>query len=139
MRAVKILPPAFQRYQEIGGALDFTVFEHSMGTMEESLSAISEATPCNNGFKLGALRRLGYRLIDERAFFGDWYDADTGKIKKLGCWQIDDGTELKDPVLENLDGLNIVSGGITSPEAGSGGEFAYAFSFPPHMSRRTTG
>jgi hypothetical protein len=52
-------------------------------------------------------------------------------LLKLGNYTNADGAELHNPKLKNLDRVKIMSGGAPVPEAGAGGEFAYAYSYSP--------
>lgn len=132
MKRIEKLPPAFKRYDKMLGVLDFAVFDDATGTEEEILSAIPQTLRHSNSFDGEALRLLGCRRIRERAFFGDWYDLDSGHLLKVGGWRTADGRELENPKLNKLDGVKIMSGAAPCPDAGAGGQFAYAFSCPPY-------
>ena len=129
MQRVEKLPPAFKRFHKMSGVLDFAVFEGASGTKEEILSAISQAIPNANVDRLSS---LGSRRIKERAFFGDWYDRDSGMLLRLGSYDTADGQTLTNPKLKKLQGVKIVSGAVNIPDPGGGGQFAYAFSHPPY-------
>lgn len=132
MERIAKLPPAFKRYTKMFGALNFAVFDRADGTEEEVLFAIAKALPdaCNLDAK--KLRSLGFRRIGERKFFGDWYDPENGMLLKIGNYKTADGSNLENPVLKTLDRVKITSGTSTCPDAGIGGQFAYAFSTPPY-------
>ncbi|PJR17072.1 hypothetical protein [Sinorhizobium meliloti] len=130
MNRIEKLPPAFERFDKMLGVLDFAVFENAGGTEEEVLSAVPQALRHFHRFDAGKLRSLGSRRITEKAFFGDWYDPDSGNLLRLGRYKTADGRQLTDPVLSSLDGVKIMSGGSSCPE--TGGQFAYAFSSPPY-------
>jgi hypothetical protein len=132
MKLLEKLPSAFKRYDKMRGVLDFAVFEDAGGTEEEILSAIPQALRHSRTFDAERLRSLGCRRIRERKFFGDWYEFDGGKLLKIGSYKTANGSELKDPKLKKLDGVKIISGASPCPEAGAGGQFAYAFSRPPY-------
>jgi hypothetical protein len=132
MKRLAKLPSAFERYDEMLGVLDFAVVEEANGDEEEILSAFPHALPHAQTFDAVKLRSLGCRHISERTFFGDWYELENGKLLKLGDYTTTDGLKLQNPKLESLDSVKIVSGASTCPEAGSGGNFAYAFSKPPY-------
>lgn len=132
MKRIEKLPPAFNRYDKMLGVLDFAVFDDATGTEEEILSVIPQTLRHSNSFDAEALRLLGCRRIRERAFFGDWYDLDSGHLLKVGGWRTADGRELENPKLKKLDGVKIMSGAAPCPDAGAGGQFAYAFSCPPY-------
>ncbi len=130
MNRIEKLPPAFERFDDMLGVLDFAVFENAGGTAEEVLSAIPQALRHFHRYDAGKLRALGSRRITEKAFFGDWYDPDSGNLLRLGRYKTADGSQLTDPVLSSLDGVKIISGASACPE--TGGQFAYAFSSPPY-------
>ena len=75
---------------------------------------------------------LSNREIDRLAFFGEWYDAATGSLLNIGKYTSSDGKVLINPKLRDLRGTRLVSGGGPIPEVGTGGQFAYAFSFTPY-------
>ena len=77
------------------------------------------------------LKLLGFRRIDLGAFYGDWYDVDGDALLKFGTITTDDGRNLVNPRLRDLDRMT-VSRAFHIPEAGMGGQFAYAFSEPPY-------
>jgi hypothetical protein len=129
MRTVKTLPPAFDRFRAIGGALIFAVYEDAKGDDAAALAGISTAMP---NLDITKLKSLGYRSIDKRTFFGDWYDAESGALMRLGRLETRDGQELIDPKFNELVGVEIVAEGSVLPEAGAGGQFAYAFSWTPY-------
>jgi hypothetical protein len=129
MRVVETLPLAFARFSQIGGALSFAVYENAEDNDAEALAGISSSVP---DLHLDTLKSLGFRRIDKLAFFGDWYDAGTGAVLKLGRFSTRDGEELVNPKLMDLDDVDIVSGGSPLPEVGAGGQFAYAFSWTPY-------
>ena len=133
MQKIKKLPPAFKRFGRMGGVLNFAVFDDADGTDDEILSAVAQAS--KREFDLEKLRSLGSRRIDERAFFGDWYDRETGSLLLRGSYKTADGMELQNPRLKKLDRVKIMSGAAPCPEAGAGGQFAYAFSQPPYPLR----
>jgi hypothetical protein len=132
MTPIEKLPSAFKRYRKMLGVLDFAVFEDAAGTEEEILSVIPQALRHSHKFDADQLRQLGCRRITERAFYGHWYDLDNGHLLKVGGWRTADGRELENPKLKKLDGVKIMSGAAPCPEAGAGGQFAYAFSCPPY-------
>jgi len=132
MKLVDNLPPAFKRYEKMLGVLDFAVFDEANGTEEEILSAIPQVLRHSNSFDAARLRLLGCKRIRESAFFGEWYDPDSGNLLKVGNYRAADGSELQNPTLKKLDGVKIMSGASSCPEPGAGGEFAYAFSNPPY-------
>ena len=132
MQRTEKLPPPFKRYQKMLGALDFAMFEDTGGTEEDILSAMSQVFSGARRFDAERLRALGCRRLRERPFFGEWYDLESGMLLKLGTYTTADGTKLHNPKLTKLDRMKIMSGAAPCPEAGAGGEFAYAFSNPPY-------
>lgn len=132
MRRVAKLPPVFKRYKKMWGVLDFAVFEEATGSEEEIVSAIREALPLKSSFDAQALRALGSRPIRERAFFGDWYEHETGNLIKVGGFRTASGEELENPVLKKLDRVAITSSASPAPDTRGGGQFAYAFSTAPY-------
>ena len=129
MKTVERLPREFGRFRQIGGALQFAVYEDAGEDEAEALAAISSAIPDLNA---DTLKSLGCRRIDKRRFFGDWYDAETDSVLKIGEYATSDGKKLVNPRLKDLEGIHIRSGGSPLPEAGAGGQFAYAFSWTPY-------
>ena len=129
MKTVERLPREFGRFRQIGGALQFAVYEDVGEDEAEALSAISSAIPDLNA---DTLKSVGCRRIDKRRFFGDWYDAETDSVLKIGEYATSDGKKLVNPRLKDLEGIHIRSGGSPLPEAGAGGQFAYAFSWTPY-------
>ena len=129
MKAVERLPREFGRLRQIGGVLQFAVYEDAGDDEAEALAAISSAIPDLN---TDTLKSLGCRRIDKRSFFGDWYDAETDSVLKIGEYTTSDGKKLVNPRLKDLEGIHIRSGGSPLPEAGAGGQFAYAFSWTPY-------
>jgi hypothetical protein len=129
MRVVENLPTAFERFQQIGGVLDFMVFEDAHGGDAEPLAAMAAAVP---GWCVKASEALSNREIDRLAFFGEWCDAETGSLLKLGQYTSSEGKVLVNPKFRDLQGIQLDSGGGPIPEAGTGGQFAYAFSFTPY-------
>jgi len=134
MRIVGNLPAAFERFTQIGGALHFVVFEDAHGGDAEALTAIASSVP---GCRANSSETLTNRQIGKLAFFGDWYDAATGSLLKIGEYTDSDGNVIVNPKLRNLRGVRLVSGGGPIPEIGTGGQFAYAFSSTPYGLRTT--
>jgi len=130
------LPAAFHRFREIGGVLEFAVFDGIQGDRESALDAICATLPDADKNKL---RALGYRCIDDRTFFGDWYNDENRLLLRIGSYSTSDGRTLTDPALVDLEGVKITHGGGPIPEPGDGGQFAYAFSWTPYglQARRT--
>jgi hypothetical protein len=129
MRVVENLPREFERFRQIGGALHFAVYEDAAEDETEALVAIGSTIP---DLDTDTLKSLGCKRIDKRSFFGDWYDAGTDSVLRIGEFTLSDGTKLINPRLKDLEGMDIRSGGSPLPEAGAGGQFAYAFSWTPY-------
>lgn len=124
------LPPAFARYEEILGVLKFCAFAGIDALTEAiALDAIAEAIP---NLDRDALRDIGFRSLGYRDFLGEWCDPLHARLIARGSRSTHDGRQLVDPYLEDLEGLSFQSGASEIPEAGSGGNFAYAFSHPPY-------
>jgi hypothetical protein len=119
------LPQMFNEFAEVGGVLEFGVFENAQGEREEVLEAIAATIA---GIDKEALVRLGARQVDRSAFFGDWCDSET-KLINRGRVTTADGRVLINPFLVDLEGLPIVTAGATPPPSP---QFAYAFSMPPY-------
>lgn len=123
------LPREFKRYWKIGGVLHFAAYSDADGDEETIAPAIGTLLRDPD---LGKLRELGSRPIKQPKFFGDWYDLTSGDLMQLGTWRTEDERDLVDPRLKQLQGVRVSSGGAPIPEAGSGGQFAYAFTRPPY-------
>jgi hypothetical protein len=108
MRQLTRLPSAFKRFAGMGGAVDFVVFEEADGSEADCLAAIPAALQPRTTLHIETLRQLGCRRIDERTFFGNRYDANSGRLD----WADRGNRQL--------------------PVPGSGGQFAYAFCDPPY-------
>jgi hypothetical protein len=134
MRIVGNLPAAFERFTQIGGALHFVVFEDAHGGDAEALTAIASSVP---GWCTNSSETLINRQIGRLAFFGDWYDAATGSLLKIGEYTDSEGKVIVNPKLRDLRGVRHVSGGGPIPAIGTGGQFAYAFSWTPYGLRTT--
>ena len=132
MRRVASLPAAFGRFAEMGGVLNFAVFEEAQGTEEETLSVIPAVLAPGRSFDARRLAELGRRRIGEAAFFGDWYDFASGMLLRDGDVVLNDGTQLHRPRLADLAGREIRSASAALPQTGAGGNFAYAFSWTPY-------
>lgn len=132
MQLIEKLPSPFQRYQEIGGVLDFAVFENVGDANQDIFSAIRCALPSDASFYPGRLNAFGYKRIERREFFGDWYDLDAKKLIQRGSYTTEDGLNIENPLLEDIEDVKIRIGGFSSPDPGVGGQFGYAFLCPPH-------
>ena len=132
MERVQKLPSVFERARKAGVVLDFAMFDGAIGTEAEIVDAVPQVFARRSNFDAGRLRTLGSRVIWKRQFLGDWYDPENKALIKFGDWRTDDGRELHNPLLKTLDRVRFQSGGIEIPDAGTGGNFAYAFSSPPY-------
>ena len=129
MRRLEALPRCFDRFAAIGGVIEFAVFDEA--GPGDDLAAIAAML----GLDAAAMDRLGElacRERDEAGLFGDWFDPATGKLIRRGAWTLDDGRRVVDPYLVDLQGAKAIAGGTELPEAGSGGELAFAFLHPPY-------
>lgn len=124
-------PSALRQYHDVGGVLWIWPFDDADGSVDEAVAAIGTVI---QGADLNALRDLGFREIGDAEFYGDWYDADTALLVRRGTWRTENAT-LENPRLRDLDDFRVVSGGVSTPRAGNGGQFAYAFGFPPYPLR----
>ena len=129
MRAVKKLPAAFGRYEQIGGALHFVVFDDAQGSDAEARAAMATSVP---GWRPNASEALSCREIDRLSFFGEWYDPATKSLLRIGEYTTSEGRALVNPKLKELRGVEVISGAGPIPEVGTGGEFAYGFSWTPY-------
>ena len=123
------LPVEFRRYHEIGGALVFAAFDNAEGDIGSALSAIGKVIP---DAKVDRLRALGARSLSYKTFFGDWYDLASGDLLRFGSVTTADGRSLGNPRLRDLEGVAVSGEVHPIPEVGVGGQFAYAFSWPPY-------
>lgn len=129
MQVVQNLSPAFERYTQIGGALNFSVFEQARGGDAEARTAMARSVP---GWREESSKALNPREIEKRAFFGEWCDTATMSLVRIGRWTTAEGKVVVNPKLRDLKGVQLVSGGCPIPEAGAGGELAYAFYWTPY-------
>ncbi|MBL8546822.1 MAG: hypothetical protein JNL81_10175 [Hyphomonadaceae bacterium] len=132
MHRVDPLPASFSRYRELWGVVEFAVFDDADGDPDTIFKTICSAAPIDDR---EALRAIGFRLIDDAAFYGDWYDPATGDLLLLGEYTFEGGRKFRNAPLRELEGLQQMSGGSGIPEAGAGGQFAYAFAHPPYTMR----
>jgi hypothetical protein len=138
MRRLEKLPPAFKRFEAVGGAIDFTIFEDADGD-DAAIEGICRVFADDAGFDRARLAALGGRAVGRRRFLGDWCDPESNALLKRGDWSAASGKHLRDPPLTALARERIVSGGFSPPSPGSGGQFAYAFSEPPYGLRSKPG
>jgi hypothetical protein len=129
LQIVEKLPWAFKRFSEIGGALEFSVFEQAQWGEGAARAAMARAVP---GWREESAKALNPREIDKQGLLGEWCDAATMSLIKVGSWTAEDGKVFTNPRLRDLKGIRLVSGGCSIPEVGAGGELAYAFSWTPY-------
>lgn len=127
-------PASFTHYHEIGGAVIFRVFDDADGTEDEAFDVICRCVPdCN----ADALRAIGFSVIDDAKFFGDWYDLESAALVRRGDFTLESGRRLLDAKLVEFEGERVLHGGNPVPEPGAGGNLAWAFAFPPYGLRAT--
>ncbi|MGF7150494.1 hypothetical protein FHS96_004152 [Sphingomonas zeicaulis] len=131
-------PASIERYQAIGGVLDIMLFEEAEGNEDEILDAIGLTLDAPD-YRREVLRAIGGRRIDEATLFGSWFDPATGRLVARGSRTLADGRKLENASLGALDGLDVSGGSYDIPEAGSGGELAYAFAITPYGLRASPG
>lgn len=119
------LPPAFARYAQAGGVIEFHVFSDVAGDEEVVLAAIAHVLP---GADTARLRELGARVISSDIFFGDWHDPTTGRL-----------VSRRRAITSPADGDRLVVIEIPSPNPGSDGNFAFAFLEPPYSLQASEG
>lgn len=129
MRSVEKLPASIRRYRNLGGVLDFALFEEAVGSEDEILSAVPQALRGHRVYDREKRRRLGGRRIDERAFFGEWYDPESSAILRLGH-HFGGGRIFKDPKLLDIDGIKLLNSSMPLPEPGEGGIFLFTIHVP---------
>ncbi|MFT4074251.1 MAG: hypothetical protein QM647_01885 [Asticcacaulis sp.] len=126
--AVQALKP----YYEMGGILQFVVYDGAQDAEKDSLAAIHDRLASIGSLNESAFKRLNNRHISAAQFFGDWYDPTDGGLIKLGSVMTADGQTLTNPKVRSLEKLQVVSSGGPGVEVGSGGQFAYAYLNPPY-------
>ncbi len=125
-------PSTFRRFGEMGGVLEFTLFEEAEDDEAAALAAIGAVLGASG---LEDLRQLGCRVIDDETFFGDCFDPASRALLHRGTVTLKSKKTLVKPKLIDLDGQAILSASNSLDEPGSGGQFAYAFSSPPYGMR----
>lgn len=134
----ELVPAAFdkgllRRIKKLGCVIDVSAFEANDGELETCRQAISQTFGPDRTDAI--LFSVSPRKLRERKFFGDWLNLDTGKLIKRGTYKNDAGDELIDPTMEKLFKFGARSSACEIPDAGSGGQFAYAFLCPPYSLR----
>lgn len=127
-----VLPAAFSRYDRLGGALEFALFDDADGSPEQIVEAVGQALPACSSFSGERLLQLGCRQIDQQQFFGSYLDEDGRDLIRRGTWRTADGQQFTDATFRQLAGLQVTSGGHSPPDPGEGGNFALGFAFPVH-------
>ncbi len=134
------LPPAFARFEEIGGELAFAIFDDADGDDEAVLQVIAQVLddPMDDPVDIDLLRKHGYRRVDLAGFLGDCCDPKTSTLIARGTHRSGRGEIYVNPTLAALDDLprlSSSSSGIVRPGDVNGEKFAYAFSKPPYRLR----
>jgi hypothetical protein len=141
------LPPVVDKFEE-RGALRYSFFQTSSGDIAQLREAISRHFQESDdkgpfwrllSFKDEVLDELPRRVIDARTFLGDRYDLDRKTLVLFG------NGYLNGKVRENPTYAELIAEGVRSrtsssanvfghptPETGSGGQYAYAFTQSPH-------
>ena len=131
------LPPAFARFDEIGGELEFAIFDDADGDDEAVMRVIAQVLddPNDDPVNIDLLRDRGYRRVDLAGFLGDCCDPNTGTLIARGTHRAPTGEIYVNPTLVALDDLprfSSSSDGIATPGDVDGEKFAYAFTKPPY-------
>ena len=129
------LPAAFSRYDRLGGALEFAIFDDADDSPQAVAEAIRLALPRSATFSAERLLELGSRQINEKQFFGSYLSEDGRDLIRRGTWRTADGQQFTDATFRQLAGLQVKSGGHSPPDPGEGGNFALGFAFPVHGPR----
>lgn len=122
----------FKPYYQMGGVLQFVVYEGAQEGESASRAAIHDGLVNTGSLNENAFGKLKGRQISSDQFFGDWYDPIDGSLIKLGSITTVDGKNLSNPKLVSLEKLRIASSGGPGVEVGAGGQFAYAYLNPPY-------
>lgn len=122
----------FKPYYEMGGVLQFVVYDGAQDAENDSLAAIHDGLANTGNLNESAFKKLKGRQISPVQFFGDWYDSADGNLIKLGNITTIDGQSFTNPKLLSLEKLQVMSSGSPGVEVGAGGQFAYAYLNPPY-------
>lgn len=122
----------FKPYYEMGGVLQFVVYDGARDAEKDSLAAIHDGLANTGSLNESAFEKLKSRQISPVQFFGDWYDSTDGNLIKLGNITTIDGQNFTNPKLLSLEKLQVKSSGSPGVEVGAGGQFAYAYLNPPY-------
>lgn len=140
MKQIAPLPPIFHEFHQTGGVLEFAAFEDAQGTEDEIIEAIASTLNHIAPVNTEALRSIGPRRITRQQFLGDWHDPESAALIRVGDWKIEGEKKLRtNPRFADIGQKKIVSGGGPIPEAGAGGQFAFAFTDPPYGLRASYG
>jgi hypothetical protein len=133
LKQIKFEKGLLRTMAKMGCAIRICAYEAESGDSEVCRIAIGQTfgKDCDHQ----VLASIEPRKMRERSFFGDWLDFDTGKLIKRGTHSNDAGVELINPTLLQLANFRARSSGGDIPEAGEGGQFAYAFLCPPYSLR----
>jgi len=122
----------FKPYYEMGGVLQFVVYDGAQDAEIDALAAIHDGLVNTGSLNESAFEKLTGRKISEAQFWGDWYDPADGSLIKLGNVTTTDGRSFTNTKLLSLEKLQVVSGGSPGVDVGAGGQFAYAYLNPPY-------
>ncbi|WP_090646455.1 hypothetical protein [Asticcacaulis taihuensis] len=122
----------FKPYYQMGGVLQFIVYDGAQDGESDSMAAIHDGLANTGSLNESAFAKLKGRQISLGQFFGDWYDPADGGLIKLGSVTTVGGQNLSNPKLVSLENLQVASSGGPGVEVGAGGQFAYAYLNPPY-------
>ncbi len=137
----RLTPPrALAAFRAAGGVIDYSFFlatDEDLATvgtaMQRHFSELDGVGPLwRPSFDAAALETLPRRKVDKVTLFGSWYEPSTGELKKLGSGVVKGKGNLTDPLYSELGTGRTLNWAGPAPEAGTGGQYAYAFTEPPH-------
>ena len=131
MKPVSKRPASIERYHAVGGVLDIRIFEEAEGNEDEILDAIGQTLGVAD-YRPEALRGIGGRRTDEAGMFGSWFDPATGRLVSPRRRPLRDGRMPTDVPIVTLTDAEFGRMGASVAEPGTGGELAYAFTYPPY-------
>lgn len=130
VRPVDVPAACLERYRQAQGVLTFRFFEDAAGDMASLRAAIAQTLEDLGDVERDQLRFQHGRPSASKDFFGDWYDVERRRLVMRGSVTLDDGRRLENPDFAVADAVR--SGGFPLPDPGAGGNFAYAFAWPPY-------
>src|SRR5262245_48110627 len=107
MHRVDPLPASINRFHEVGGEVQFAVFDDADGDPDTVFRVLCETVPITD---VDALRAIGFRRLDDVDFYGEWYEAETDSLLLVGAWDGERG-QLINPRLRDLPDRRLVGGG----------------------------